>query len=371
MRCRNTLMIVALVSISFLGSVSSADANDGAFYAAGNHLIPIQETSISVKKEILSMKKVNNEYVDVTVYYEFFNPGPEKTITVGFEAGRPAGDVNGTPRKGQHPYIYDFTVMLNDGFLKYDIAYVSDSLYEEKGTVKSMKLDEVIKNIQDENAIDFGYVYHFRAKFRNGLNIIRHTYRYKLSNSVEMFYEIEYVLTAAKRWGNKQIDDFTLLLDLGNFESFNLQKSFFSESKDWTLTGVGRFTDTLYGFDGMTKEKVLRFHIRSGIAIYQRKNFKPMGELHLYAQRFIGEDRDKNYLYFSIDPYEEGYDESPDEFRRKVYRNLPFARRGYVFQSADLQQFFSRMDWYMPDPNYQPDLEMLDEREKKWIARWK
>lgn len=32
-------------------------ANDGAFFAKGNHLIPINETDISVKKEILSIKK--------------------------------------------------------------------------------------------------------------------------------------------------------------------------------------------------------------------------------------------------------------------------------------------------------------------------
>jgi hypothetical protein len=346
-------------------------ANDGAFYAAGNQLIPINETSISVKKEILSMKKVNNEYVDVTVYYEFFNPGPEKTITVGFEAGTPLGDVDGTPRNGQHPYIYDFTVMMNGGFLKYDIAYVNDSLYEEKGVVKSGKLEEVLKSIDNENAIDFGYVYHFKARFQAGMNIVRHTYRYKVSNSIETLYDLEYVLTAAKRWGNRQIDDFTLILDMGNFESFNLEKSFFVDKKDWLLTGIGKYTDTSLAMPRIEKGKLLRFHIRNGMAVFQKKNFKPMGELRLYAERFIIEGRDKNYLSFSIDYYWEGYDETADPFMRKVYRNLPFARRGYIFQSADLQTFFNKMDWYMPDPNYQPDVEMLDEREKKWISLWK
>ncbi|MGB4770521.1 MAG: YARHG domain-containing protein [Chitinophagaceae bacterium] len=348
-----------------------AFANDGAFYAAGNQLIPIHETSVSVKKEILSMKKMNNEYVDVTVYYEFFNPGPEKTITVGFEAGTPLGDVDGTPRNGQHPYIYDFTVMMNGGFLKYDIAYVNDSLYEEKGVVKSRKLEEVLKSIDNENAIDFGYVYHFKARFKAGLNVVRHTYRYKVSNSIETLYDVEYVLTAAKRWGNRQIDDFTLILDMGNFESFNLEKSFFADKKDWLLTGIGKCTDTLLTMPRIETGKLLRFHIRNGMAVFQKKNFKPMGELRLYAERFIVEGRDKNYLNFSIDYYREGYDETADPFLRKVYRNLPFARRGYIFQSADLQSFFDKMDWYMPDPNYQPDVEMLDDREKKWILRWK
>ena len=59
-------------------------ANDGAFFARGNQLIPIQETSISVKKEILSIKKIRNQFVEVSVYYEFFNPDADKEIIVGF-----------------------------------------------------------------------------------------------------------------------------------------------------------------------------------------------------------------------------------------------------------------------------------------------
>lgn len=346
-------------------------ANDGAFYAEGNHLIPIQETSIAVSKEILSIKKVDDKLIAVTVYYEFYNPGPEKTIIVGFEAGRPMGDVDGTPRKGQHPYIYDFTVQMNGDFLKYDIAYIHDSLQVQNGVVKSMKLDQALKSIDNENIIDFGYVYHFKARFKPGLNIVRHTYTYKVSNSVEIVYDVQYVLTAAKRWGNKQIDDFTLILDMGDFETFNLHKTFFSGIKDWTLLGVGKVSDTTYGLAGGAKEKVLRFHIRKGSAIFHQRNFRPMGEIQLYSENMMSSPQDSSYLPFSVNSYDFGFDDTRDEGRRKIYRNLPFARRGYIFQSADLQAFFSKMDWYMPDPNYQPDMEMLDEREKKWISKWK
>jgi hypothetical protein len=186
-----------------------------------------------------------------------------------------------------------------------------------------------------------------------------------------MIYDIQYVLTAAKRWGNKQIDDFTLMLDMGNFETFNLKKTFFLNVKDWTLLGVGKFSDTTYGLDGVLKEKVLRFHIRKGVAMFHQLNFRPSGEIELYSENMMSSPQDSTYLPFSLNGYDFGFDDSKDEFLRKVYRNLPFARRGYVFQSADLQAFFSKLDWYMPDPNYQPDVEMLDEREKKWISRWK
>jgi hypothetical protein len=60
------------------------NANDGSFCASGNQLIPIFETAISVKKEILTLKKIHDKYIEVTVYYEFFNPKEDKNITVGF-----------------------------------------------------------------------------------------------------------------------------------------------------------------------------------------------------------------------------------------------------------------------------------------------
>ena len=60
-------------------------ANDGAFFAKGNQLIPINESEISVKKEILTLKKIRHDFIEVTVYYEFFNPNDDKTVIVGFE----------------------------------------------------------------------------------------------------------------------------------------------------------------------------------------------------------------------------------------------------------------------------------------------
>ena len=41
------------IVISFCFSALFAFANDGVFYAAGNQLISITETDISVKKEVL------------------------------------------------------------------------------------------------------------------------------------------------------------------------------------------------------------------------------------------------------------------------------------------------------------------------------
>ena len=68
-----------------LVSVAVAYANDGAFYAEGNHLISIVETDIRVQKEVLTLNRVDDR-IEVTVYYEFFNPVGEKEVLVGFEA---------------------------------------------------------------------------------------------------------------------------------------------------------------------------------------------------------------------------------------------------------------------------------------------
>lgn len=169
--------------------------------------------------------------IEVTVYYEFFNPKEDKKITVGFEAFSPEGDVDGAPKNGHHPYMRDFNVELNNSVLKYNVAYVSDSLYNKKGKIKSLDLTKFNGN-KSGNYVDFFYVYHFEANFKKGLNIIKHTYKYDLSGSIDYNYEFEYVLTAANRWANKQIDDFTLIIDTGEFETFSIDKTFFKNSEN-------------------------------------------------------------------------------------------------------------------------------------------
>ena len=49
--------ILLLMLISFIG----AKANDGVYYTSGNQLIPITETEISVRKEILDITKRNDQ----------------------------------------------------------------------------------------------------------------------------------------------------------------------------------------------------------------------------------------------------------------------------------------------------------------------
>jgi hypothetical protein len=47
---------------------------------------------------------------------------------------------------------------------------------------------------------------------------------------------------------------------------------------------------------------------------------------------------------------------------KKILRNLPFAHRGYSFKNPELKNFYEKMDWFMPNPLYTPDVSGLDDR---------
>jgi hypothetical protein len=112
-------VVIPLLLISIF-----CNANDGSFRVEGNQLIPMFETDISVKKEILSILKINSSQAEITVYYEFFNPKESKNVEVGFEAVSPSGDVDNQPVNGKHPYIHQFTVIFNGEALAYKVAIV-------------------------------------------------------------------------------------------------------------------------------------------------------------------------------------------------------------------------------------------------------
>jgi len=362
MKLITTILLIAILNGFCL-------ANDGSFRGSGNQLIPIVETDIAVKKEILTLKKIRNQFIEVIVYYEFYNPKEEEEITVGFEAMSPSGDVDGTPVNGMHPYMRDFTVQLNGEMLKYNIAYVSDSTYAKNGIIKSKKLSDVLKSIEDANYVDFFYVYYFKAKFKKGLNIIKHTYNYDLSNAVYYNYNFQYVLTAANRWGNKQIDDFTLVLDMGEFETFNIDKDFFKDREDWLINGIGKNAEVKGVKNTVAEDDAVKFNIQKGNIIFQKMNFHPKGELFVYSRNHM-EEENTDYIPFSY--YQQDQIKEPvTDLQKKILKNLPFARRGYVFQNAELKTFFEKQEWYIPNPNYEPNVELLTETEKQWINKWK
>lgn len=228
MSLRNHGKALLLFSLAF--SFLTGYSNDGAFRSSGNQLIPMYETDISVKKEMLTINRIGERKVAITVYYEFFNPKADKVVEVGFEATSPAGDVDFRPVNGHHPFITQFTVNMNDSAVPYKVAIVGDSLYYKNGIYKSKTVAQALKEAEDVDYVDYFYVYHFKAKFKQGLNIIKHTYTAELSTAVYEHYSYTYILTAAGRWANKQIDDFTLQINMGEYQDLCINNTFFSTS---------------------------------------------------------------------------------------------------------------------------------------------
>ena len=107
--------------------------NDGVFYAAGNQLIPITETDISVKKEVLTINRVD-KHLEVSVYYEFFNPVGEKELLVGFEAMSAYNGHDPMATFPAHPHIRNFKVVMNGEPMSYQVAHVSE--YDENWNIR-------------------------------------------------------------------------------------------------------------------------------------------------------------------------------------------------------------------------------------------
>ena len=379
-------------------TIFCANANDGVFYAAGNQLIPITETDISVKKEVLTINRVGN-HLEVTVYYEFFNPKGEKELLVGFEAKSPYnGSLDPIKLFPNHPHMRNFKVVMNGEPLHYEIAHVQTGIYDEKegytlppyyinGQFKDWSKKQCDDSLKawDYNAVPFDYVYHFKAKFRPGLNIIKHTYDFDLSSSVDEEYYFPYILTAANRWANHQIDNFQLNINMGPRESFHILPEFFKSPDEWSILGKGKISiDTTWGITDGKETPV--FHIQEGGLIFRKVNFHPDGELRIHKRRLWSflwswDNGDTDDAAALIETVKEQYHplwipDTSDNYssitaeQRRILKNLPFAYRGYIFKTKSLQDFFESTEWYLHNTKYDGNMEVMTEEEKKWVEFW-
>lgn len=373
-------VFLLLAVLAFIG----AKANDGVFYASGNQLIPISETDISVKKEVLNITRVG-DHLEVTVYYEFFNPSKPKDLLVGFEAEPPYPyfdeDLSVYP---EQPHMRNFTVLVNGECLSYEVTTAmypeSNEMtgYYKNGKFSNLTKKQAEQSIKEHDKMFYPYffVYHFNAHFKEGQNIVVHTYDYDLSNSVAEEYSFPYVLTAANRWANHQIDDFTLTINMGDRESFAIKPTFFKSVDEWTINGVGRTSPGT----SLTMNEPL-FHIQQGGITFHKKNFHPEGEIDLtkkdmpFETMFGDVDREEvmnlvklQYATWRTYGFEKNNMMTKEDAR--IMRNLPFAYRGFVFKTKRLQQFFESTNWYVPNPDYVDKLEELSQNEREWIEFW-
>jgi len=374
---KTSVHIVALISIVYAVLLK---ANDGAYHGAGSSLRPVRETQISVRKELLVMKRVG-KFLHVTVNYVMFNPGPERTLTVGFEGSSPSGDVEIAPKNDEHPYISDFQAIVNGTDVQHEVHFFTTADINSKDHKRKMISREEARQANAEEGPEVDYVYTFTARFVPGENTIRHSYIHRLSSSVTNNYAYEYILTAANRWANNQIDDFTLILDVGPFENIFLPMTFFTGTSGWKINGKGtvRQRSCVDDVHEPSGTKQLWFYIESGFVEFTAKNFHPRGELSFSSPGILGTRFDCRQveqacggvfesLQYSISAQPEISWRDYTASQIKILEGLPFARRGMVFKDAAVQNFYENCtDWYVRNPSYVPRQSDLLPEERSWL----
>jgi hypothetical protein len=318
-------------------------ANDGVFYATGNTLVPLKETTIWLKKEILNLER-KGDWMQVDIYFEFFNPGPEKELTVGFVTPPAEGDVS--DEEAKHPFVRDFMVMVDDRLLPYKIA----------------KMEETGFKVNSKVANGYDFVYHFKVKFINGVTIIRHSYLYKGGGSVEAAHDFDYRLTTGTTWANSGIDDFELNINMGGDSYFSVPASFGTAFANWQVAGIGRISKytTAVPYIAESKSKLKMVYLRKGILQLRAVNFKPAEDLsvtfwHINNEIILWSDKSvknvfENFMELVWGDSIEAEVNKLTDFELRLYRNLNYARMGYDFKDESLKKVFTKFNWYIPDP---------------------
>lgn len=351
-------------------------ANDCIFFVNGNQLVPSeQETDISVKKEILTISLQDNGFTKVDVYYEFENKDTKaKTVLMGFEANPPYNtDCKFNPR-GVHPFINNFSVNMNGNVIPFSNAVVESEIpngfnaidlntWKAEGEDFENSDGRLLQNGKDTKS--YSYAYYFKATFEQGINRIIHSYNYKTSYGVAQAFIIDYKLTPATRWANKQIDDFTLVVRADNTaKHFRINNDVFKDNEFQLIEGTGKCRKTIYD-----EQEWIEFTLRNGVYTWHSENFKPTRELGIYSceslywngnELKLGSTYDRNKNFMLIFPIKTDFDV-------KVARNLPYAHRGYVFTDSELKNYFDQFWWYMPDSNYKANTDDFTEKDFEFL----
>lgn len=399
----NRLMAFALMLwVGFF----AAYANDGVYYVSGSHLEPVQETDISVKKELLTITITDGPFAFVEVEYEFMNNGEPKDVTMGFEARAPYNDGDSFNLKGIHPHIKDFSVVMNGKKLNCSNGVVfaeqfGDEYPKElkeaigKGRhlipvdFKRWKYDaensERLYNKQTDEYADFAYAYYFDAHFNRGLNTVRHTYSYRISYSVGQAFHIPYWLTPAMRWANHQIDDFTLRIKVDNCtKHFVIENTPFEGSSFRVTAGKGKTRVLTASEDNIKLTEVV---LRNGTVEWHGNNYRTEHDMDIDSGEVLDYlvnwgNKPAPIYYDSSDTFGgwlvmdrdysgyypgKGTKKQIRDFIARIRRNLPYAHRGYVFKDATLRKVFESQWWYMPDPSWKPTDNSFSEHEQYLI----
>ena len=371
-------------------------ANDWEFGSEGEHIIPLKGSNMSIKKEKITLKLTPDGML-VNVKFVFDSPNAENKI-IGFvtpESGNGGYyEEENVIRKPEPLKIKNFKTTVNGKEVKSNVELLSKLL--SRGVLDNNIVTEYVKEEKEKEF--YNYVYYFNADFKQGENIVEHSYYYTGSYGV---YErdFEYVVTTISKWKNKAVEDFEIEVYPENY-FVKLPYSFWKDNKkiNWEIVGKGKMvtiapTKQFNDEDatGLERYGIIYLKLNNGFVRYKTKNFSPIDDFYMV--------RMDNILGFDYEYPEgtvQGYKFKDDYFgtvRNEMYsnysdivislkslndkdldiiRNYPYALAGYDFARKDLKDYFSQFIWYSPigknvkiDPNFNNIVKAIDEIKAK------
>ena len=370
-------------------------ANDWEFGSEGEHIIPLKGSNMSIKKEKITLKLTPDGML-VNVKFTFDNPTAENKI-VGFVTpesgnGEEEDETTKPKRKAEPLKIKNFKTTVNGKEVKSNVELLSKLL--SKGVLDN----NIIKEYTEKEKTFYNYVYYFNADFKQGENVVEHSYFYTGSYGI---YErdFEYVVTTISKWKNKTVEDFEIEVHPGNY-FVKLPYSFWKDNKkiNWEIVGKGKMVTiapTKKSNDedatGLERYGIIYLKLNNGFVRYKTKNFSPNQDFYMTRMdNILGFDYEfpegKIQGYKFKDDYfttlrETIYDDYPNivsslkDLKDKdldIIRNYPYAFAGYDFAKKDLKDYFSQFIWYSPvgknvkiDPNFNNIIKAVDEIKAK------
>lgn len=340
-----------------------AKANDGAYRSRGGIIYPMNETKISLEKEILSFT-VNDKVAQVNIYFEFYNPEQtDRKILIGFQAPIPSGDAH--PQFAAKNLISNFKVFKDGALIPYNIKAAGCENCELQDTSALKPSEEGYNGV---------FVYLFEVTFKPGKNIINHSYDFPASDNVIYGQIYRYILKTGSKWAGGSIKDFTLQIDMGQ-NSYFYVNDIFPKLADWTIVGTGKVTDLFFNAYNYQNRMI---RILSGKLEIYCKDFRPTENLdfgvilgYSFINFLLDKGRVSENVNRAISWLTTNFEYKPITSWTKddllILRNAVYAQYGYQFKNKDLFKYFSQFEWYIPDPNLSLDKIVLTEKEKKFI----
>ena len=257
--------------------------------------------------------------------------------------------------------------------------------------------NNIIKEYTEKEKTFYNYAYYFNADFKQGENVVEHSYFYTGSYGV---YErdFEYVVTTISKWKNKTVEDFEIEVHPGNY-FVKLPYSFWKDNKkiNWEIVGKGKMVTIAptkpndEDANRIEKYGVIYLKLNNGFVRYKTKNFSPNQDFYMtrmdnilgfeyeYPEGTVQGYKFKD-KYFEIlrevafSNYSEIIDSLKDLNNKDldIVRNYPYAFAGYNFARKDLKDYFSQFIWYSPvsknvqiNPNLSNIVEAVDEVKEK------